>query len=116
MSPEELKALQKELGISASELARALKVEPKTVVLWESGELFPTKRHVELMRELRERGRDAFPRAPRGKSRGVTGMARLSDPKLWELVRKLAAHPGFFDQVAKLAEELPDPAKSDEQG
>jgi len=36
-------------------------------------------------------------------------LARLSDPKLWELVRKLAEHPALFDQVSKLAEAYSDP-------
>lgn len=112
MSPEEIKALQKELRCTAGELARALKVEPKTIVLWESGELFPTKKHVEQMHELRERGPDAVPRLPRGKSRGPTGLGRLAEPKLWEIVRKLAAHPAFFDQVAKLAESYDEPSDS----
>jgi len=110
VSPEEIKALEKELRCSTGELARALEVDAKTVVLWGSGELFPTKRHVQAMTALRERGADAFPRARKGKARGATGMARLADPKLWELVRKLAAHPELFDQVTKLAESFPDPA------
>jgi hypothetical protein len=36
-------------------------------------------------------------------------MARLADPRLWELLRKLAEHPALFDQVSKLADAYPDP-------
>jgi transcriptional regulator with XRE-family HTH domain len=103
VSPEEIKALRSELGASHGELARALKVDARTIVLWESGELFPTKRHVGEMEKLRAAGPDAVPRAPRGKAKGVTGSARLDDPELWEIVRKLCDHPAFFEQVAKLA-------------
>lgn len=116
MSPEEIKALEKELRCSTGELARALKVEPKLVVQWETGELFPTKRHVEAMQELRRRGPEAIVRAPRGKARPVSGMARLADAKLWEIVRKLIAHPALFEQVEKLAEAHPDPASGDDAG
>lgn len=109
MSPEELKKLREELSCSASELARALGVEPKTVVQWESGELFPTKRHAEQMQKLREQGPGAIPRIARGKAKGTTGIAKLADPKLWEIVRKLSAHPALFAEVSKLADAYDDP-------
>ena len=104
VSPEEIRALQKALRCSAGELARALKVEPKTVVQWESGELFPTKRHVDKMRELEGLGPSAIVRA----ARAPRAPATLS------IVRKLAAHPTFFDQVARLAAEHSEP--DDEAG
>ena len=116
VSPEEIRALQKALRCSAGELARALKVEPKTVVQWESGELFPTKRHVDKMRELEGLGPSAIVRAVRAARapRAPATLLRLADPKLWEIVRKLAAHPTFFDQVARLAAEHSEP--DDEAG
>ena len=109
MSPEEVKALEKELGCSTSELALTLKVEPRTVVLWESGELFPTKRHVDQMQKLRAAGPGAVVRTARGRAKGQSGLPRLEDPKFWEIVRKLAAHSSLFDAVAKLCDGYPDP-------
>ena len=116
MSPEELKALQKELGCTSSELALTLKIEPRTVVLWESGELFPTKRHVELMQKLRAAGPTAVVRVARGKAKATSGLPRLEDPKLWEIVRKLAAHPALFEAVAKLSDGYPDPTDDAKTG
>lgn len=111
MSPEDLKQLRKELSCTAKELALTLGIEPKELAAWEAGELFPTKRYVGELEALRKKGPSAIQRAPRGKAAAAakTGMARLSDPKLWELVRKLAEHPALFDQVSKLAETYPDP-------
>ncbi len=109
MSPEEIKALRKELNCTARELATALKIDQKEVMAWETGELFPTKRFVLQMEMLRKKGPSAIPRAARGAKK--TGMQRLDDPKLWELVRKLLEHPALFDQVVKLAEQYADPAK-----
>lgn len=106
MSPNEIKELRKALGCTARDLATTLKVDPKLVVAWEAGEQFPTKRHVVAMTSLRANGPSAFPRPNRAK--GAAGLARLSDPKFWELVRKLALHPPLFQQAAKLAESYPD--------
>lgn len=111
MSPEEIQQLRKNLKCSAHELGRALGVDANTVLAWEGGELFPTKRSVELMRELEGKGPDAIPRAPKGRVRVKKGVERLDDPKLWEVVRKLLEHPVLFDQVAKLADAYDDPAK-----
>jgi transcriptional regulator with XRE-family HTH domain len=109
VSPDEVKELRKELNCTAKELANQLKTDSKTVMAWESGEMFPTKRYITQMELLRKKGPDAFPRAPRGKTK-TTGLERLDDPKLWEVVRKLLEHPALFDQVAKLADAYDDPA------
>ncbi len=110
MSPEELKQLRKELSCTAKELALTLGIEPKEFAAWEAGELFPTKRYVTELEALRKKGPTAVQRAPKSKGASAkTGMARLADPKLWELVRKLAEHSALFDQVSKLAETYPDP-------
>lgn len=108
MTPEQIKELRKSLACSASELAKALDVDARTVVLWESGEEFPTKRHVDSMQKLGEQGPSAILRKPKGKVTGVVGTDRLDDPKLWHIVKKLLMHPQFFDQVAKIADEYPD--------
>ena len=117
MSPEDLKQLRKELSCTAKELALTLGIEPKEFAAWEAGELFPTKRYVAELEALRKKGPSAILRVSKGKAAAAkTGMARLSDPKLWELVRKLAEHPALFDQVSKLAEPYADPgAKSEAQ-
>ncbi len=112
MSPDELKLLRKELSCTAKELALTLGIEPKEYAAWEAGELFPTKRYVGQLEALRKKGKDAVLRAPKGKPGAPkVGMARLADPKLWELVRKLTEHPALFDQVSKLAEAYPDPTE-----
>jgi len=110
VSPEDLKQLRKELSCTAKELALTLGIDPKELAAWEAGELFPTKRYVGELEALRKKGPTAIQRVAKGKgSAAKIGMARLTDPKLWELVRKLAEHPALFDQVAKLAEAYPDP-------
>jgi DNA-binding XRE family transcriptional regulator len=106
VSPDEVKALRKELACTAKELAAALDVEQKIVVGWESGELFPTKQYCDQMAALRAKGPSAIPR----KSKGGDPMKTLADPALWELVRKLAAHKKLRDEVQKLAAGYPDPA------
>jgi transcriptional regulator with XRE-family HTH domain len=103
VSPDQIKELRKELSCTAKELAGALNVEHKEIMAWEAGELFPTKRYVLQMEALRKKGPSAIARAPRGKAAALTGVARLSDPKLWEVVQKLVSHPALFDQVVALA-------------
>lgn len=111
MQPEEIQKLRKELSCTAKELAAALNVDPKEVAAWEAGELFPTKRYVTAMAALRAKGPSAIVRAPRGKAAAKTGQARLADPALWKIVRKLVEHPALFEQVAKLSEPFNDPAE-----
>jgi len=113
VSPEDIKALRKQLNCTARELAAALDVDQKDVLAWETGELFPTKRYVTQMDVLRKKGPTAIVRAPRGKAK-KTGVQRLDDPKLWEIFRKLLEHPALFDQVAKAAEQFDDPLKKPE--
>jgi transcriptional regulator with XRE-family HTH domain len=110
VSPEEIKALRKELACTARELATALGIDQKEVLAWEAGELFPTKRYVTQMEVLRKKGPNAIVRVPKGKAK-KTGVQRLDDPKLWEIFRKLLEHPQLFDQVAKLADGFADPLK-----
>jgi len=117
VSPEELKQLRKELGCTAKELALTLAIDPKELAAWEAGELFPTKRYVAELEALRKKGASAILRQPKGKNAGAkVGIARLADPKLWEILRKLAEHPALFEQVVKLAEAYADPAQPPEKG
>ncbi len=107
MTPEELKALRKELSCTAKELAGALDLEQATVLAWEKGELFPTKKFIDKMEHLRAAGPTSIPR----KSKGDNPVKALADPNVWLLVRKIAAHKKLRDAVAKLAEGYADPAE-----
>jgi transcriptional regulator with XRE-family HTH domain len=114
MSPEDVKNLRTELDCTAKDLASALGVEQETVLAWERGELFPTKRFVTKMEALRSAGKSAIPRKPRKTAAATSPMAVLADPATWRLVRKLVAHADLRREVLKLAEAYPDPA--DESG
>jgi len=105
VTPDDLRALRKDLGCTAKELATALGIEQGTVLAWEKGELFPTKPYIDKMEALRARGPAAIPK----KSRGDAPFKVLADPALWELVRKLVAHKKLRDECTKLAAAYPDP-------
>jgi transcriptional regulator with XRE-family HTH domain len=104
---DDVKALRKELGCTAKELAGALGLEQSVVLAWEKADLFPTKAHVDQMEALRAKGPGAIPKKAKGT---VDPVKALADPQLWELVRKIAAHKRLRDEVVKLAEKFPDPA------
>ena len=104
------------------ELANTLGVPAGTVIAWEDEREFPTKRYLKQMAALDARGPEAVIRRrkatvptpsptelPRTQRRD-SPMAMLAEPELWRLVRKLAAHPELFRQVASLAEPFGDPA------
>lgn len=105
MSPEEIKALRKDLACTAKELALAIGVEQSTVLDWEKGELFPTKPYIDKMNALRAKGPAAIPK----KAKGEAPMKVLADPALWELLRKIVAHKKLRDEVMKLAAPYADP-------
>ena len=105
MTPEDLKALRKELSCTAKELAAALGIEQATILSWEKGELFPTKPIIDKMNALRTRGPAAIPK----KARGESPLKVMADPALWEVVRKLVAHKKLRDEVVKLAAAYADP-------
>jgi transcriptional regulator with XRE-family HTH domain len=109
MESDAIKALRKELKCTARELAAALGLDQATVMKWESGELFPTKKYVVAMEKLREQGPSAIPR----KAKGVPSnpIKTLTDPGMWELFRKLMAHKKLRDEVSKLASKYSDPAE-----
>jgi transcriptional regulator with XRE-family HTH domain len=106
LTPEAIKSLRKNLACTARELAAALELDQATVLSWERGDLFPTKRHVDAMAALAAKGPGAVPR----KAKGGDPMKTLADPQLWELLRKLAAHKKLRDEALKLADGYPDPA------
>ncbi len=107
MTPEEIKALRKELACTAKELAAALGLEQATVLAWEKAELFPTKAYVDRMNALLAKGPGAVPRKAKG---AADPMKSLADPQVWELFRKIAGNKTLREEVAKLAEKYPDPA------
>jgi transcriptional regulator with XRE-family HTH domain len=107
VTPDDIKALRKDLSCTAKELAAALGLEQSTVLAWEKGDLFPTKAFVDKMAQLRAKGPAAIPK----KAKGADPMKVLADPQLWELVRKLAANKKLRDEVVKLAASYPDPAQ-----
>jgi len=107
VTPDDIKALRKELACTAKELAAALGLEQATVLAWEKADLFPTKAYVDQMAALRAKGPGAIPRKAKG---AADPMKSLADPAVWELFRKIAANRALRDQVAKLAEKYPDPA------
>jgi len=110
VTPEDLKQLRKELGCTARDLATTLGIEQKEVLAWEAGELFPTKRFVEQMNALRQKGPSAILKAAKGKA--VAPTDRLSDPAFWVIVKKLLLHPPLYEQVSKLAESYRDEGKA----
>jgi len=109
VTPEDIKALRKELGCTARDLATTLGIEQKEVLAWEAGDLFPTKRFVDQMQTLRQKGPSAVLKSAKGKA--VAPTDRISDPAFWAVVKKLLLHPALFDQVAKLAETYGDEKK-----
>lgn len=111
MSPEDVKNLRSELDCTAKDLATALGIEQETVLAWERGDLFPTKRFVTKMEALRAAGKGAIVRKPRKAAVATSPMAVLADPTTWKLVRKLVAHAELRRDVLKLAENYPDPAE-----
>ncbi|MDP9001709.1 MAG: helix-turn-helix transcriptional regulator [Myxococcota bacterium] len=108
MTPDDVKALRKELSCTAKELAGALGTDQATVLAWEKAELFPTKAYIDRMAQLRAKGPGAIPRKSRGS--GVDPIKSLADPAIWELLRKIAVHKKLRDEVAKLAKSYSDPA------
>jgi transcriptional regulator with XRE-family HTH domain len=105
-----LKALRKELGCTAKELAQTLGIEAETVVAWEKGEAFPTKRWVEALRALEAKGPSAITRKPRGRAgTNKPPMAHLADPELWTVLRKLLVHAELRQRVIELARGYDDP-------
>ena len=101
MRPEEIKALRAELGCSIGELAQAVGVEPRMLLAWEAGDLFPTKRHVGKLEAARKAGPGAL-RTQKAVP-APTGIDVLEDPRLWAVVKRLVTDPKFLDEVEKLA-------------
>ena len=110
MQPEDVKRVRNALTCSVGELAAALGVEVKTVLAWESGDLFPTKRHADRLKALEREGPLAIKRTIPKKPRATSGLDLLAEPRLWSILRKLLAHPDLLEKVERLSEPYADPA------
>ena len=102
MQPEDVKRLRDALACSVGELAATVGVDVKTVLAWESGDLFPTKRHVDRLKALERRGPSGVHKAAAKKA--PTDLDLLGDPRFWRIVRKLIVFPELFAKVEKLSE------------
>jgi transcriptional regulator with XRE-family HTH domain len=109
LSPEEIKALRTALQCSTRELGEAVGVDQKTLIAWEAGNQFPTKKYVDRMLALKEKGPGGIPKKARGAA--PPPLRVLADPGFWGIVRKLVAHKKLRDEVAKLAESYPEPGE-----
>jgi len=101
MTGKEIRALRGTLGLSVGALGSKLGVEAATVLGWEREELFPTKRALESLMALQGEAE--------GKDEGV--IQALADPAVWELLRKVLAHPELRLEVERIAAGYPDPLK-----
>lgn len=109
VTPEEIRAIRKQLRCTMQELASALGVEPRTVMAWEDAEQFPTRQFIEKMQDLAARGPGAIVRSGRRRTETTTPMQALTDPETWRLVRKLLAHPELRRRAQELAASYDDP-------
>jgi transcriptional regulator with XRE-family HTH domain len=107
MQPEDVKRIRGALACSIGELAAAVGVDVRTLLAWESGDQFPTKRHADRLAALEKEGPSAIKRKRPAKT--PEGPALLADPRFWTVVRKLATNPEFFAAVEKLSETYGDP-------
>jgi transcriptional regulator with XRE-family HTH domain len=103
MSPDDIRTLRKDLGLTQRQLAEALKLDANTVRAWETEALFPTRAHCDAMTALRA---NPPPKVPKNQP---TPLQVLADPKFFLLLRKLIAHPKLRAEVERLAAEHPDP-------
>jgi transcriptional regulator with XRE-family HTH domain len=109
VSPEEIRRTRERLRCTARQLAEALGIDAKLVFAWESGEQFPTKRHVERLKALNDAG--SLPSRPAPGQGERPEQEILGDPAFWNLIRKLAAHPDLRAKVQALAASYADPPK-----
>lgn len=110
VTPEQIKQLRATLRCTARELATSLDVPLAEVQAWETGERFPTKQWVQCMDTLRAKGPAGIVRKSRREPSRASPMDQLDNPDLWQLLRKLLAHPKLFAQTVKLAADYKDPA------
>jgi transcriptional regulator with XRE-family HTH domain len=103
MEADDIRALRKRHRLSMKDLADHLSTEVSVVSAWESGTLYPTKKHVDLMKKL-----DMGPPPPKAKRGLYDGF--LSDPRAAAAIRKLLAHEALQEELLRLADKYDDPA------
>jgi len=106
MQPEDVKRIRDGLACSLGELAAAVGVDVKTLLKWESGDQFPTKRHADRLLALEKEGPTAIKK--RRTKNPPAGPDLLGEPRFWNVVRILAMHPDFFAEVEKNARKYED--------
>jgi hypothetical protein len=102
MQPEDVRRIHDALACSLGDLAAAVGVDVKTLLAWESGDLFPTKRHADRLKALEKEGPSAIKRKRSAKP--PEGPELFTDPRFWAVVRKIATNPELFSKVEKLSE------------
>jgi transcriptional regulator with XRE-family HTH domain len=85
MSPEEIRLLREELGLSRRKFAQLLDVTHRTIGNWEEGRSTPSKMKIDLMRDLRRRARQE--------------MKEGTDPEEWVQALLTLAAAGAFGMV-----------------
>lgn len=113
VSPDEIKQLRSALKCTARELATTLELPISEIQAWEAGTLFPTKQWVTRLETLRSIGPTGITRKATKNTR-QTPMQLLDNPELWQILRKLLAHPKLYSEVASLASSYDDPASKPE--
>ncbi len=111
MTPAEIKSLRTELKCSTRALAEAIGTEQENILSWERGDTFPTKRWVDRMTALRAARLAAPTKTPISAvvQAGAKPFQGLSDPKVWEIMRKVLAYPELRSRVEALAETYDEP-------
>ncbi len=110
MEADDIRALRKRLRISMKQLADHLGIESSEVTAWEMGARYPTKKHVDGMKEL-EASPPPTPSPASSTEEPDLFAGFLSDPRLAPAVRKLLAHPDLQEEFLRLAERWEDPAE-----
>jgi len=121
-----IKALREELGLSVSQLARELSVDVKTILSWEAGRTFPTKKHADKLEGLATADTDSEDRVSEARpvadsaiaerGTGEQGQVRgddledaVLDHDTWRVVQKLLLYPDLLRSVQDLCASYPDP-------
>lgn len=96
MSPFDVTSLRAALALNPLQLAEHLGVPARLVLQWEAGDRFPTKKHCEMMRELR-RGAGQSSSEARALPPQNSGEVSVT-----EVVRRLLADPTFARRLHEL--------------
>jgi len=118
VDPEDLRDIYEKLGCSARQLADTLGVSHREVMDWEVEKRFPTKRHVDRMKQLLDEGPGAL--APkrivvqRARETMRLQLATLEDAVVWTVIEKLLDDAEFRQRALDLARTYDEPG--DEAG